>query len=218
MATEMRRGPGRPRQEFSEEALLDAALRTFAGDGFRAATVDEIARRAGVTKPLLFRRFASKDGLFSWTVEREIGMLTAHLFGAYDQVEDSRLADALHAGAEAIITYATTRPDGFRLLFQVGDVGANAEPAVGAQVRAVLTARMEEIVLRRLERGASGGSALAASVLAAAIVGASEHVARRCLDEPGLDPAAATRLLAAMLTRGLRGLTPADVAEVDTVS
>jgi len=210
------RGRGRPRQEIGEEALLDAALHTFAAEGFRGARVELVAERAGVTKPLLFRRFRSKDGLFEWTIDREIAVLTERLFTAYDRVEGTRLADALHAGAEAIISYATARPDGFRLLFQVGDVGATAQPGVSEKVRAVLTDRMEDIVARRLAQGAIGGAGpLSGGLLAAAIVGASEHVARRCVEDPRVDPAAAARLLAGMLTRGLRDLSPAEVRAAD---
>ena len=46
------------------EQLLDVALRLFAGRGFAATTMDDIAGAAGVTKPLLYQHFASKRALY----------------------------------------------------------------------------------------------------------------------------------------------------------
>jgi AcrR family transcriptional regulator len=43
---------------------LDVALETFAGSGLEATTMDDIAREAGVTKPLLYQHFKSKRALF----------------------------------------------------------------------------------------------------------------------------------------------------------
>ncbi|MDT9593666.1 helix-turn-helix domain-containing protein [Nocardioides zeae] len=55
---------GVPRAE-REEQILDAAQRAFARVGYAAASVPEIARAAGITKPLVYSYFGSKEGLYA---------------------------------------------------------------------------------------------------------------------------------------------------------
>lgn len=57
--------------------LLDAALQLFVEKGYAAATVEEVARRAGVSKGTLFLYFASKEALFKAVVRRHIGGVLA---------------------------------------------------------------------------------------------------------------------------------------------
>ena len=52
-----------PRAE-REQRMLDAAGRAFARDGYHAASMDEIARAAGISKPMLYNYFGSKEGLY----------------------------------------------------------------------------------------------------------------------------------------------------------
>jgi TetR/AcrR family transcriptional regulator, mexJK operon transcriptional repressor len=54
------------------EAILAAALEVFGRDGYGEATVDEIARRAGVAKPTLYNRFGDKRTLFVEAVNRGV--------------------------------------------------------------------------------------------------------------------------------------------------
>jgi len=205
---------GRPRAALDERALLDAAAATFAADGFSGARVDDVARLAGVTKPMLFRRFKTKDGLLDWTVEHEIRFLTEHLFQAYEMGRDKSLREALRMGAGGIIGYAVARPDGFRLLFMTGHSAGEGGVPPNERVRVVLTDRIEEIVRERLERtGAVAGRS--AGLLASAIVGASAEVARRCIEDPEADPKAAEQLLTEMLANGLRGVSQEALAAAD---
>lgn len=60
---------GMPRAE-RERALLDAAQQAFARVGFHAATVEEIAAAAGVTKPMVYAYFGSKELLFAAGMHR----------------------------------------------------------------------------------------------------------------------------------------------------
>ena len=53
-----------------EKRMLDAAEEVFGQQGFQAASMDEIARRSGITKALLYQYFGSKDGLYEACVER----------------------------------------------------------------------------------------------------------------------------------------------------
>ena len=54
-----------------EQQMMDAAVRTFAQRGYRAASMDEIAELAGVSKPLVYLYLNSKEELFTACIRRE---------------------------------------------------------------------------------------------------------------------------------------------------
>lgn len=62
-ATVRPRGPGRPRDERADRAILDAALELLAEVGPTGLSVEEVAARAGVSKATIYRRFQTKDDL-----------------------------------------------------------------------------------------------------------------------------------------------------------
>jgi hypothetical protein len=115
-------------------------------------------------------------------------------------------------GVEAILSYANSRPDGFRLLFQAGfTTGQRATPAFD-KVRGLVTDRIAEVVLQRLEMLGVPSGPRAAVILASAMVGASEHVARLTVEDPSLDPQATGALLAEFLAGGMTGLSRSALA------
>ena len=59
------KGPGRPRSETADRAILKAALETFIERGLDAATIEQIADAAGVARTTLYRRWASKEKLIA---------------------------------------------------------------------------------------------------------------------------------------------------------
>jgi AcrR family transcriptional regulator len=60
-----------PASDPSTEAILDAAVVEFERHGFRRVALDDVARRAGVSRTTIYRRFANKDELVAAVVERE---------------------------------------------------------------------------------------------------------------------------------------------------
>src|SRR3954454_10872313 len=67
-----------------EEQMLVAAGQVFAERGFHAASMDEIADRADISKPMLYAYFGSKEGLYSAYVERAGADLLARMDAAVD--------------------------------------------------------------------------------------------------------------------------------------
>lgn len=57
------RAPGRPRDAEAERRILEAAIRALQEDGYNRMSVDAVALRAGVSKPTIYRRWASKEDL-----------------------------------------------------------------------------------------------------------------------------------------------------------
>jgi AcrR family transcriptional regulator len=195
-----------------ETVVLEAAVEVFATDGYFGATVDEIAHRAGVSKAILFRRYRTKDALFDLTVQHEVRFLTECLFRAYETGLELSVMDSFAPGVDAVLSYASSRPEGFRLLFQTGfTAGEGATPA-SEKVRGLVTDRLAELVLLRLQGLGVPGGERAAIILASAMVGASEHVARLLVEDPGLDPEASGALLTEFLAVGMTGLSRRSLA------
>ena len=156
--------------------------------------------------------------LFDLTVQHEVRSLTEHLFRAYETGEGFSVKGSIRAGVEATIDYAKRRPDGFRLLFQTGFTSGQGATPAWEEVRGVLIDRNAELVLRRLDALRAPGGIVAARMLSAAIVGASEHVARLIADDTSVDPAAAADALTELLTVGLTGLSRPALAALDRAS
>ena len=57
------------------EQLVDVGRKLFAEKGFEAVTIEEIASKAGVSKPVVYEHFGSKDGLYAVIVDREMNIL-----------------------------------------------------------------------------------------------------------------------------------------------
>ncbi|MGE2719425.1 TetR/AcrR family transcriptional regulator [Mycolicibacterium celeriflavum] len=65
-------GPGpAPAADPAMEAILDAAVIEFERHGFRRVALDDVARRAGVSRTTIYRRFANRDELVAAVIERE---------------------------------------------------------------------------------------------------------------------------------------------------
>ena len=64
-----RRGRGRPRDAGADRAILDAALDLFVQRGVEGASIEQIAKRAGVGKLTVYRRWSSKEELLSQAIE-----------------------------------------------------------------------------------------------------------------------------------------------------
>ena len=160
----------RPRRPISEDVFLDAATDLFAQQGYGATSVDQIALRAGSTKPTLYARFPSKEELYARAVEREAALLTRHLFAAYDRAEREGLREGVSLGMRAAFEFAQLRPDGTALLFEP-DTSAPSGEASARAVRQVVE-RVAQI-MRPMLVGESEGGLAGAELLAALMVSLS---------------------------------------------
>lgn len=93
------------------------ALEIFAANGFHETSMDDIARAAGVTKPVLYRHFASKKALHMALLVRERDALAAARLDVY-LATDAPLADRLPAMMETWFDYVEAHPYAARLLFR----------------------------------------------------------------------------------------------------
>jgi AcrR family transcriptional regulator len=111
--------------------VLDAALLEFAEHGFEGASTEDIARRAGISQPYLFRLFGTKKELFKASVARCLRE-TLELFQR--AAEGKRGNEALEAIGEAY--QQQLEQDRSRLRAQMNAYVACDDPEVRAVVRA----------------------------------------------------------------------------------
>lgn len=88
------------------ESIVDAALEEFLAYGLRRTTVDLVARRAGVSRATLYRRFDGKDALVQAVLVRESRLFFASVATAVAEV--STVADRLVEGFAVGVRYART--------------------------------------------------------------------------------------------------------------
>jgi AcrR family transcriptional regulator len=102
------------------EQLLDVGRQLFAERGFDGTSVEEIAARAGVSKPVVYEHFGGKEGLYAVVVDREVGRLLDTFTNALTG-DNPRLL--LQQATLAMLTYVEDQADGFRILVRESPVG-----------------------------------------------------------------------------------------------
>jgi AcrR family transcriptional regulator len=107
----------RARRERRREELLDVADRVIQRRGV-GVSMDEIASEAGITKPVLYRHFGDKDGLYQALTERYVDELKTALKPA---TEASEPRDRLAAAIDAYLVYVEREPERYRFLLHASE-------------------------------------------------------------------------------------------------
>ena len=191
-----------PAYRIASERILDAATTVFAREGFDRANMDVIAAEAQATKPTLYARFGSKEGLFEAAVEREYEMRKARLFDAYGGGQEERFRRRLHRWSGIYFDLVQERPDAFLLIGE-----GERHPGAAAIIRRAndeIVDRIAALVMQVSGRRSRQGARL----VAAMISGMSSACAREMVGNPDVDIADAAALCESFLYSALRGLDP----------
>ena len=183
--------------------MLDAACAVFADEGFDRAKMAAIAARAGTTKPTLYARFGSKEGLFAATVQREYELRKARLFAAYEDRDDEPFHRRLHRWTAAYFDFVRERPDGFRLISEGERYPAAA--AIIERTNDEIVERIAELVIQVSGRRSRRGARVVASMISGMLTSCAREAAAK--QDGDLDAAAA--LCEQFLYSALRGVDPA---------
>ncbi|HEY2288396.1 MAG TPA: TetR/AcrR family transcriptional regulator [Streptosporangiaceae bacterium] len=95
------------------EQLLDIGRRLFAERGLDGTSIEEIAARAGVSKPVVYEHFGGKEGLYAVVVDREVGRfldMATRVLAGDDTMPKFEVA------AVSLLRYIEDNADGFRIL------------------------------------------------------------------------------------------------------
>jgi AcrR family transcriptional regulator len=105
----------RPQHVERREQLLLVARGIFAERGFQATTMDDIAKEAGFTKPILYQYFESKNELYHEIVAQTAQKLLSSLDAAVSSVESPRTK--IEVAFRVYFEMVVTETDAFRILF-----------------------------------------------------------------------------------------------------
>jgi AcrR family transcriptional regulator len=93
--------------------LIEIGRTIFAERGFEATSVEEIAARAKVSKPIVYEHFGGKDGLYAAVVDREVELIVSRIVEA---ITAGSARERLERAVLAFLTYVQERPGGFAVL------------------------------------------------------------------------------------------------------
>lgn len=162
------------------EQLIEIARGAFAERGYDGVSVEEIASRAEVSKPVVYEHFGGKEGLYAVVVDREVRQLLG-------QMREALTADTprmlLEQATFALLDYIEQSSDGFRILVRDSLPGS----AAGSYVSIISDAasRVEGILADQFK--ARGFDAKAAPIYAQMLVGMVSTTGQWWLDarKPG---------------------------------
>jgi AcrR family transcriptional regulator len=189
-----------------EQQMLDAAVRTFGRRGYMAASMDEIAELAGVSKPLVYLYLNSKEDLFTACIRREADALTRAVRAGVrpDLPADRRLWD----GLLAFFAHTGEHPDAWSVLHLQARTHGEPFAAEVAAMRTEIVAFVTGLVVVAAREAHSDPDLPEDEVagLAEALVGAAESLAAWANATPGVTARQAAATLMNFAWAGLGDL------------
>ena len=141
--------------------LVAVGRTVFAEHGYDATSVEEIAERAGVSKPIVYEHFGGKEGLYAVIVDREMEHVITSVSEA---ISDGTPRQRVAAATLAFLTYVKEQPDGFAVLSR----GASANIGM-ASLLAEVGERVGQLFATEFKR--AGYDPKAAPIYAQALIG-----------------------------------------------
>jgi AcrR family transcriptional regulator len=111
MASKSRRLPASERRA----QLVDVGRAAFAEHGYEGTSVEEIAKRAKVSKPIIYEHFGGKEGLYAVVVDREMDYVERRIIEA---ISSGSPRERVERASLAFLSYVRDHPDGFAVLSQ----------------------------------------------------------------------------------------------------
>jgi AcrR family transcriptional regulator len=167
--------------------VLDAAFELFLERGYEGTSMEAVARAVGVTKPVVYACYPSKDELFKALLRREEDRVLAEIAEALPAAADDDLEATLTEGITAFLRAVEASPRAYRVIF----LGEGANAAVARRVQAGRERQVEAVAMlaRPLLEGDDPSELdRRARLLGQLTVGLAESGARVLLSEDGWTP------------------------------
>jgi AcrR family transcriptional regulator len=178
---------------------MQAALEIFVSQGYHAAAMDDIADRAGVSKPVLYQHFPGKLELYLALLDQSCDTIIAAVESALAATTDNKLRVA--ATMQEFYAYVADTGGAFRLVFE-SDL--RSQDAVRKRIDRVTNSCADAIA--QVIHDDTGLPQEESRLLAASLVGMAQVSARFWLDGDGALPRRrAAALVADLAWRGIRG-------------
>jgi AcrR family transcriptional regulator len=184
--------------------LLQAAQDVFVAQGFHAAAMDDIADRAGVSKPVLYQHFPGKRELYLALLEEHVGQLGDRVRQAMAGTDDN--AERVVGAVRAYFEFVDAEGEAFRLVFE-SDLRNDVD------VRTIVDRGTEVCVeaIADVIAADTGADPERALLLAAGLTGLAETSARWWLPRKGtVSREEAVSLMSSLAWRGISGFPLVD--------
>jgi AcrR family transcriptional regulator len=184
------------------EQALTAAHTLFAGRGFAAVTMDEVAAEVGVTKPLLYNYFGNKEQLYIACMKRSGDALVAMILETVGDATSP--SEALNDGLRAFFAFLDADRAAWAVLFDetLPHSGELADRVV--EYRGRLIELVSGSLLAQLPAKRRAAARIEVEALSTALLGAAEALARWWLRTEATTAAEAAELLITTVEPGLR--------------
>lgn len=179
--------------------LIQVAREVFVEDGYHGAAMEQIATRAGVTKPVLYQHFESKKELYLALLTEDMSSLQSQVESAIDDARSNR--ERIQNGLAAYFEFIDANEGSFHLLFRE-TLGADPDfREVIERFRDGIAARIGKIIAEDTTYPIA-----VSELLARGVMGLGESAAQWWLERRSVDKAEVLKDLADLAWRGLSGL------------
>ncbi|MEV5747472.1 TetR/AcrR family transcriptional regulator [Actinoallomurus sp. NPDC052308] len=179
--------------------LLGAAQEVFVAQGYHAAAMDEIAERAGVSKPVLYQHFPGKLELYLALLDEHAEGLVQHLRDALASTPDNKLR--VQRTIEAFYDFVAGEGEAYRLVFE-----SDLRNVAAVRARVDRTNQLCAEMIAQVIQEDTGVSSDEAHLLGMGLVGMAEVSARYWLSQRGkISKDQAEHLIARLQWRGIGG-------------
>jgi AcrR family transcriptional regulator len=167
-ATARRNRPYAPRlsPEQRREQILDVVLEIISTEGVGAVSVDAVARRIGVTRPVVYSQFADANDMLRGSLKREEQLALAQIIDAIPGQDDDP-ATSFHHLFDAYLRGVAEAPHRWRAIFMIADSGTPTFHKSVARLRARIVREFEAALGKSCTAGPHPDSELLAHQLLA---------------------------------------------------
>lgn len=187
----------RMKPEDRERQLLEVAQRMFVERGYQGTAMEDIARAAGVTRPVVYKLLGNKDGVYLACLKKARDVLNGYIIE--HAIKGESLKGRLHGGIEGYFSFVEFERDAFRFLYESGAAVAGPAAQAASQLRFDTVNRIA-LLLGDLKGVVSEEEVQAT---AHALSGAGEQLAKWWLTQPNLPKATVVNTMFNLLWAGL---------------
>ena len=162
--------------------MIEVASGLFAEHGFGGVSMEDIAKASGITKPMLYAYFDSKEGLFAACAQRAGEHLREDLRGVGER-DDLTPDEQLWQGIQRVFMFVEENHDGWLLLYPEGGLASGSIGAGAVAARDAMAELLTELFTRAARAQGLADEALVhteaiAHSFTAATIGAASHWAK----------------------------------------
>ena len=187
--------------------LIDVGRAVFAKHGYEGTSVEQLAKRANVSKPVVYEHFGGKEGLYAVVVDREMHYVERRIVEA---ISSGSPRERVEQASLAFLNYVKDHPDGFAVLSQ--DSPLTSSRGSMSSLLNDMAERVGDVFVSALEE--AGYDSAAAPIYANGLIGMVTFVGKWWTEERKPPVEEVAKHIGALAWMGLRHLPKRPTLEV----